>query len=355
MRILHRYIATSVITAILQVLMVLLALEIFMELIGQLNDLGKHHYGFINAFQVVLLKVPSDLYQLFPMAGFIGSLVGLGRLANTSELLVMRASTLSVAKITLAVLRAASLLLIVVTLLGEGLAPLMLQQAQTIRLTALDKQDRWSSMGSLWFRHGHSFYQVGRVVSAHEIKDVLRYDFDQQRKLKAVSYAARGREVNGQWLLSDIQRSHVSSDRVTSSHLAHEALGFPFKPTLLQQKQLEVGNVSLWHLWRNIRYRRAVGLLAAQFEFNFWQRLLQPITSLVLIALGIPFIFGSLREASMGLRLLVGILMGFAFYMLNQLFGPISMLYQFPPWLAAMLPTALFMFIYMLLLHRVMR
>jgi len=219
---------------------------------------------------------------------------------------------------------------------------LLLEKAGQIQATALQRQTGWSGMGSVWLRRGNSFYQFGRIVSATEVRDVLRYDFAPDQKLKAVSYAAKGQLIDGHWQLSHITQSHFTQDRVTTDRIAIEKLGFSFKPELLKQKQLEVGNIALWNLWRNIHYRQEAGLLVAQFEFNFWQRLLQPLTSIVLICLGIPFIFGSLREASMGSRLLVGILVGFVFYMLSQLFGPISMLYQFPPWLAAATPTLLF-------------
>jgi len=62
----------------------------------------------------------------------------------------------------------------------------------------------------------------------------------------------------------------------------------------------------------------------------------------VLIWLAIPFVFGPLRSAGLGVRVLAGVFIGFVFYTLNQFFGPLSMMYQMPPFAAALFPIILF-------------
>ena len=69
------------------------------------------------------MHLPFDLYQLFPMAGFLGCLIGLGRMANQSELVVMRASGASIGGILWAVIKAALLMLLLVTVFGEVVSP----------------------------------------------------------------------------------------------------------------------------------------------------------------------------------------------------------------------------------------
>ena len=85
----------------------------------------------------------------------------------------------------------------------------------------------------------------------------------------------------------------------------------------------------------------------------FWTRMLQPLTTVIMICLGVPFIFGSLRSASMSSRILTGIIIGFVFYMLNQFLGPIALVYQWPSWTAGALPTLLFLVIYALLFSKI--
>ena len=53
----------------------------------------------------------------------------------------------------------------------------------------------------------------------------------------------------------------------------------------------------------------------------------------------------------MGVRVVTGISFGFLFYVLDQIFGPLSLVYNMPPVLGALLPSMLFLLIsvYMLL------
>ena len=52
----------------------------------------------------------------------------------------------------------------------------------------------------------------------------------------------------------------------------------------------------------------------------------------------------------MSMRVMLGVMLGFVFYMMNQLFGPITLVYQFPPILAAFMPSLVFLCVMMVLL-----
>jgi lipopolysaccharide export system permease protein len=105
---------------------------------------------------------------------------------------------------------------------------------------------------------------------------------------------------------------------------------------------VQADQLSLAKLYAYIRYRQQNNLGAGMYEFAFWKRLLQPLATLVMIFLAVPFIFGPLRTVSMGLRVVTGVIVGFSFYILNQFFAPISQVYQIPAVLAAALPTVAF-------------
>ena len=140
---------------------------------------------------------------------------------------------------------------------------------------------------------------------------------------------------------------------LVTKELRDTVLPIDFKPILQVQMQLASTEQTLNNLWRVIHYRHTIGLGVSQFVFALSQRILQPITTLVMILLAVPFVFGSFRSTTMGVRILMGVFIGFIFYMLNQLFGPITLVYQVPPILAAMLPTMLFLALASVLLMRV--
>ena len=94
------------------------------------------------------------------------------------------------------------------------------------------------------------------------------------------------------------------------------------------------------------------GLSVANYKFAFWQRVFAPLSVIIMILLAIPFVFASMRGATMGFRMLMGVMFGFGFYILNQFVGPMSVVYEVPPILAALLPSLVFAFISIIVLIR---
>ena len=122
MKILSRYLISTVIQDTLLVLLVLLGLQLFIQLVSELQDIGTRNYGLWQALVYVPLLLPDKLYQFFPMAALVGTLMGLGRLANHNELTVMRTSGVSKTKIMWIVIKAALLMLIVIVLMIQYLS-----------------------------------------------------------------------------------------------------------------------------------------------------------------------------------------------------------------------------------------
>lgn len=352
MRILRFYIWKSVLMSTLLVLSVVVAVQVFMELTGQLHQIGSGHYGIWQALCVVLLQMPGDLYQLFPMVGFLGSLLALGRLASNSELIVMRAAGVSKSAVVRIVIGIAILMLIVVTIVGETIAPIFQRQADMLKATSLGQYQ--SLVGSHTWLLGHNeFVYIGDVESDQRVSDISLMQFDAHRHLQTLSHASYALKSAGKWRLHDIVGTRINGAATTTYKRQLEPLGLTFNPKYQYKTKTSTLQESLLELYQNIIYLRHAGLTSNEYQFALWQRLIQPITTIIMICLGVPFIFGSLRSASTGSRVMVGILMGFSFYMLNQFFGPLTLVYQFPPILAAISPTLLFVIIYFVLMRRI--
>ncbi|MFW0062802.1 MAG: LPS export ABC transporter permease LptG [Coxiella endosymbiont of Dermacentor silvarum] len=341
MRLLNRYIREAVISATSLVVLILMGIEIFMEFIGQLSKIDSTNYGLKQAFFYVLTQLPLNLYQLFPMAGFLGCLIGLGRLASSSQLIVIQAAGVSIARVTGSVLKAASLMIIVVTFIGEFVSPRLESKGELIKSLTLSKTIGYQALGGVWLRDRHSFIHIGSIDAKNKIRNVSRFQFSQHQLLSA-AFAPEGSYSRGNWILYHVTQSLFTPTRIKKIKISHLPLQIVFDPQQLQQSQKTIEEQSIVSLYHKIQYCIQSGLQTNSFVFAFWQRIIQPFTTLVMICLGVPFIFSSLRQASIGLRILTGVIVGFAFYMLNQFFGLFAMVYQLPPMLAALMPTMLF-------------
>lgn len=351
MILLNRYIRNSVIHATALVVLGVLGVETFMEFVGQLTEIGVAHYSLGKAFLYVGSKLPSDLYQLFPMAGFLGCLMGLGRLASGSELIVMRAAGVSIGAITFSVIKAALIMIFITTLCGELIAPVMQAKGEDIRSKALSHALGFKALGGLWLRDGTSFIHIDSIESNVRVNGVTRFVMDAGHKLLSAQYARHAIRIKDHWDLMDVRESRFKGDQIVQTTSKSLPLRVNFDPGLLQLRRKNVDHQSLFGLYRAIPEDRK-SALAAQYIFAFCQRLLQPLTTVIMICLGVPFIFGSLRTASTGIRIMTGIIIGFVFYMLNQFVWPFAMVYQIPPVVAAVMPSVLFMAVCVILLRR---
>ncbi len=354
MKLLDRYIRTAVIGSTCVVAAILLGVQSFMQFFSQLNDIGKANYTAWKALLFILTKLPLDLYQFFPMIAFLGCLIGLGRLASQSELLVMRSNGVSIVRIAGSLIKTAVWMLIVVVFIGEFVAPALQISAEKMKAAALGREMGYKSLSGFWLRDKNAFVHIGSVETSKQIADVEVFDIDANHHLQVSARAKRGvLNKHGSWVLEDVAEDIFTANKVIKKHLKRLPMHFVFNPLIVNTGRKSVDQLSTYGLYKIIKYRTHAGLAVSQYRYAFWRRILEPVSIIVMICLGIPFIFGSLRSASMGLRIITGISVGFVFYMLDRFFGPLSMVYQIPSVLAAFIPTVFFAVACVILLRRI--
>ena len=342
MQLLTRYIGNIIVTTTFLVVFVLFGIEMFMEFIGQLPQVELAYYDLWKAFLFVLTQLPSDLYQLFPIAGFLGCLIGLGRLASSSELIVIRTAGISIAGVIWLVIKVTLLMIVVVTFIGEIIAPSLEEIGEEMKLMAFSKAVGYKALKDVWLHSSHSFIHIGSIDTKDKISNVNQFFVNDKNQLLSAMYAPRGAYIQGHWILYNAKQTKFTFNRVKKKKIAKFPLMVVFNPEQLKQGYKTVDRQSIVGLYHTIRYRQEIGLQTNRYVFSFWQRLIQPLTTIVMICLGVPLIFGSLRQVNIGLRVLIGIITGFTFYMLNQFFGSLTIVFQIPPIFLALVPTVLF-------------
>lgn len=352
MKILDAYIRDHVISSTIIVLLVVMAVEGLLEFIDQLADIGTAHYTLLDGLMYTAMQLPYDLYKLFPMAGFLGCLLGLGKLASTSQLTVMRASGVSKNQIAWIVVKSAVLMMILVILVGEFFAPKLQLYAQNQKAEKMSTAVGAKVPANLWFRNGAQFVNFDKLKNNHLAKGVLMFDINSDHELVSAAFAKTAIYENNLWRMQNVAQSLFSPEQIQVKTFASLPLNIVFDPSQARVADEDVDQLSVENLAKSIHYRDHAGLSTVQYQFNLWQRITQPVTAIVMICLGVPFIFGSLRSAAMGSRVLLGVLVGFGFYMLSQFFGPIAMIYEMPPLMAAITPTVLFAALCVFLLRR---
>ena len=122
MRLIDRYVMRAVAASILLILLVILALDFVFAYIAELED-AANDYQALEALIFMLYTLPRRLYDFLPLAAFMGVLIGLGQLANNSELVVIRAAGVSLARVTWSAMKPALVVVVISLVIGDFVAP----------------------------------------------------------------------------------------------------------------------------------------------------------------------------------------------------------------------------------------
>ena len=342
MKILDRHIGFHVIRDSLLALFTLLAIFSLVEFLDDLSDVGKGSYTAGSAIKYMLLTTPNRIFILFPVAGVIGSLVGLGSLAAHRELVVIRASGVSSLRIAAAAMKAAALLVVASVLVGEVVSPYTEQIAQRLRTTALSDNSAFETGSGFWVRDGNSFINVGQVLPGNQMKDLYIYEFDDQHRLRVATFADRGIYDEGEWTLEGIRQSVIGKDGVIGRNIVEADWQSEFEPELAAVVSVRLASLSIPGLMRYIDYLHSNGLETAPYELALSRKFVHPFSTAVMIFIALPLVLGRLGSVGIGQRIFAGIVIAVSFMLVEQLAGHMGLTFGLNPVAAACVPTLLF-------------
>ncbi|WP_249962194.1 LPS export ABC transporter permease LptG [Histophilus somni] len=352
MNTLDRYIGKNILGAILATLLMLVGLSAIIKFVEQFRSIGKGTYDVIQATLFTLLTMPKDIETFFPMAALLGSLIALGNLASRSELIVIQSTGFSRFRIGLAVMKTALPLMLITMIIGEWGIPQTEHFARDMRAKAISGGSMLSVKNSIWAKDGNDFIYVGRITNDIRLNDIYIYSFDDKRQLKQVTHANQASFEHGKWKLSGINQSQIFADEIKTINRLKDNWSTTLTPDKLGIASLRPTSLSMTGLYNYIKFMKETGQDAKRFELTFWQKVFQPVSVAVMMLLALSFIFGSLRSVTAGARIVTGIFFGFLFYVINEILGRLSLLYDIPIVLAALIPSLLFMILIWWLLNR---
>jgi lipopolysaccharide export system permease protein len=341
-KILERYIAKTTIVATGLAALIIISVLFLMSLLGEVKNIGEGDYSIQQAFFYVLMRLPNELYQFSPMLILLGSIMGMSMLSTYRELAVMRASGFSIRRIIFSVLCAAFLLILAISFLGEWIAPNLSYKAEVYKENARNSGQAVVTATGVWLHVDNNFIHVDNIVGRQLLEGVTRYQFDDKHHLLAAYYAKTLSFQQQQWQMKDVVKTSFYHDRTKSQFFPQAEWTLKFNANLLNIGLIDPKQMTLPKLAKFARYLEQNGLQASGYQYNFWQRIFQPFAALIMVFLAIPFVLGALSTSTLGWRIIVGIMVGFIFFISNAFLGQLCIVYQLPAVLAASFPLIVF-------------
>jgi len=353
MMLIDRYLMRTVLLHTLMVLAVLLALMTLVNFISNQDDIGQGTFDVAGAFFVTVLSLPQQAYEMLPIAALIGAVIGLGGLARDSELTIIRAAGVSVARIAGSTALAGLVIAGLLWVIGEYFAPPADQYARQYKIFSRYSQLEFAGRRSAWVRQGTWFINVRQQTAENLFGGVFVYELDSERRLRLVGRAETAeQDAEGRWVLSNYGETLLEGDRVAARRSAREVSKTEFNADFLGLAINEPSALPLRDLYAYKEHLKANDQDARVWEIAFWTRIARLVAAVVVCVFAVPFAFGPLRSAGAGSRTVLGIMAGVLYMLLTQTLENSGQVYGINPLLVAWGPPSLLALVAMITIWR---
>jgi lipopolysaccharide export system permease protein len=354
MSLLFRYLTRQILGSFAMTLGALLLLFGIFDMIGELDQVHAHGYTASRAFLYVLLEMPGRVQELLPIAALIGAIFALVRLAMNSEFTVMRASGLSIARLAGHMALLGLFLGAANLAVGEYVVPPAERLAQQIKIRSTQGIVAQQFRSGLWAKDGHTFINIRQMLPDATLIGVRMYEFDDRFQLHLIRLAESAHWTSeSAWELDNVTDTLIDVQGTRVDRQAVARWKSAITPDLLSALMVNPDRMALTTLWSYVNYLKDNQQKATRYEIALWAKLAAPLAAPVMLLLALPFAYQQPRSGKLGSKVLLGIMIGLGFHLLNRMFGHIGLLNDWPPILSALLPLTLFSGAALLALWRV--
>lgn len=363
MKVLTRHVAKEVLIATLFVLVALVALIAFFDLVSQARNIG-NRYSISMALFLTMLKLPSRLYEVMPIAALLGAVYTMSRLASNSEFTIMRVAGLSPFRLA-GMMTVPALILIAMTYcLGEWLIPaadMMRNDMDNILFNRKLSARGYSS--GVWVKDNVKEQQNAgqatvRFVNVHNLiagehsrTGAWRvFEFDKDGSLIRVLHAPEASYISGRgWHLKDAKVetlpkiTHDETPMVEKSSARKDVdlmLPSEMRPEILGVLTIKPERMGISDLWQYIAHLKETKQTSDRYQVALWSKVFYPLAIFVMLAVAMPFAYLNTRSGGVSIKIFAGLMIGISFYALNNIFSFLGVLNTWHPMVVAVVPTS---------------
>ena len=332
----------------LAVLVALVGILVVLDLLGNSGEVLAHPgNGDAELWRYAGLRVPQLIARFLPFAVLLGTLITLAGLNQHSEIISMKAAGISAHQIIAPLILAAG----IVSLLHFAFIERVVTRANATlsAWSAVDYgpvPDETDIRNNIRIVHGDDLIFVSRVsgrgsdVRLAGIEIFERDGGTLQRILKARS----GRYAGAQgWALDDATLFDVDSGRLQTMGSVRFGAGISTDEFTLAQVDPDEQN--FWRLRETIGELRTAGRPTEMLEANMWHKLAGPLSTVLMPLLAATAAFGLARSGRLMVRAVIGMALGFTYFVADNFALAMGNLGAYPPFLAAWGPFLLFLLV----------
>ena len=357
MKIRDRYITKTLLSYTSVVLLVWLSIYSFFNFLEELDSIGKADYTTLEAIKYILLQMPELAYKQASPVILLGCVLGMGYLATTNQLVVLRVSGNSILKLTAITIKIALTFVIVILAFGEFFVPLASEEGEKVRAKALGQSFALQSREGFWIREGDNYINVINNIDGSSFTDVTIYQVSPSNKIETI-ITSESVDFVGTTTLAMKNANIISlneidnSIEITSNKRNNYNKIVSFDRDVIESLKKEPKELTTRKIYKHIQFLDDNKQASSIYKVELYKRLIKPVTLVAMILLAMLFIFGSNRDVSLGRKIFFGITLGLSFEMLSRVSGALSLSFSLSPLMSTVLPTLVIIVLAIVLLSR---
>jgi len=354
MKIRERYIRKTLFGFTLVVLVIWLGIYSFFTFLSEMNSIGQVNYTSLEAFRYIALLMPEVAYKHASPVILLGCVLGMGHLATTNQLIVLRISGMSIFKLTFLTMKTALIFVITIIFICEIFAPIASEEAEKGRSKALDIAIASQSQEGFWIRDGENFINVKKNIDGKLFSGVTVIEVNSSNKISTVvkseqaTFDGKSMDMKNTEIFSIDASKEIDEISLKEPNSYNKTVSFD--QDLIDSLKKEPEELTTWNIIKQIQFLSDNKLRSGIFEVELYKRLIKPITLVAMILLAMLFIFGSTRDATLGRKIFFGIALGLSFELLSRISGAMALSFDINPVMSTFLPTIVVMVIAITLL-----
>ena len=230
-----------------------------------------------------------------------------------------------------------------VFIIGEYVAPVTERIAIRHQNVALYDSLTLDIKNEVWIKDKNFYANIRSIRADKTLSGISIYSF-KNGKMNEAMYAQEAIYINDNWLLKDIKVTRFNENSLDTYQIPETVWDVPLKLNLVDILSEEIKNLSAAELYQYANYLDQNQLDSSPYYLQFWQKITAPFTLLVMIFLAYPFAISDTRANNMGVRIVIGVILGLSFSILNKISAEFGLLYHFPPFISAVFFTILTLF-----------
>ena len=329
---------------------VLAMLVLVLQTLDLLGESGKilayPGNGDAELWRYIGLRVPQIIDRFLPFSVLLGTLITLATLNQNSEVISMKAAGLSAHQV-LAPLLLTSIIVAAISFAFD----------ERIVVRANASLDAWQQVEygpvprasgvktNVWVRDGEQLVQAGTVQGRGKdtVLGDVRIFTRTDNVLRSITKAPRARYAGGMWQLEDAVRFDVS--RGTQERLGTVRVAPEVRPDQFTLSKVDPDGLSFGELRLAIADLKDAGRPIQSLEANLWHKISGPLSATLMPLLGAVAAFGLARSGKLFVRAVIGMALGFAYFVADNFALAMGNLGAYPPLMAAWAPFFLFLLV----------